>query len=104
MGTKTVVKVPVIREENVIKKVLNSSNWSMISIVMFLTLIGIVMIYSATFSTSGSVYVTKQLFAFLLGLFFNVFVQLNKLSIVSAISLVYIFHLCFFAYSDIIGW
>jgi rod shape determining protein RodA len=69
MGTKTVVKVPVIREENVIKKMLNSSNWRMISIVMFLTLIGIVMIYSATFSTSGSVYVTKQLFAFLLGLF-----------------------------------
>jgi len=69
MATEPVVKISVIKEESIIKKVLISSNWKLISIVIFLTLVGIIMIYSATFYTADNTYVIKQLFAFLIGIF-----------------------------------
>jgi len=69
MAIEPVIKLHVVQEKNIFKRLINSSNWRMITFVLLLNLIGIIMIYSATFSTSESIFVTKQLFAFLLGLF-----------------------------------
>ncbi len=69
METEPVVRISVIKEENIIKRVLFSSNWRLISIVIFLTLFGIIMIYSATFYTGENIYIIKQLVALLIGIF-----------------------------------
>lgn len=58
------------QETNVVKKILENSNWQLISCVLFLTFIGIIMIYSATLYTANISYVVKQLVAFLIGVFF----------------------------------
>lgn len=58
------------REGSITKKVLENSNWRLIFCVFFLTFIGIIMIYSATFYTGNINYVIKQLIAFFIGVIF----------------------------------
>ena len=49
---------------------LKSLNWFFVSIILFLTFVGLVMIYSATYSTSISILIS-HLFKILIGFFFN---------------------------------
>ena len=56
------------KEENIIKKLLISSNWRLIITSFILSFVGIVMIWSATFSTGSLTFVQKQLIALIIGI------------------------------------
>ncbi len=56
------------KEENIIKKLLISSNWRLIITSFILSFVGIVMIWSATFSTGRLTFVQKQLIALIIGI------------------------------------
>ncbi|MDW8055473.1 MAG: FtsW/RodA/SpoVE family cell cycle protein [Elusimicrobiota bacterium] len=58
--------VTLKKEKDIIRQVINESNWYLIGCVLSLTMIGLLMIYSTTLSNSLS-YVIKQFFAFLVG-------------------------------------
>ncbi|MCS7231105.1 MAG: FtsW/RodA/SpoVE family cell cycle protein [Elusimicrobiota bacterium] len=58
------------KETNIIKKVLKNTNWRLIICVILLTIIGLIMIFSATFYGGGISYILKQLLAFCIGMIF----------------------------------
>ncbi|MEN3013325.1 MAG: FtsW/RodA/SpoVE family cell cycle protein [Endomicrobiia bacterium] len=64
------------KETNIIKKVIDNSNWRLIASVFLLTLTGIVMIYSATFFSGNLNFVAKQIIAFLIGVILLVFLSI----------------------------
>ncbi|MFN3550786.1 MAG: rod shape-determining protein RodA [Endomicrobiia bacterium] len=56
------------KEENLIKKIILSSNWKLISSSILLSLFGLLMIWSATFYSNTQIYVTKQMIALVIGI------------------------------------
>lgn len=56
------------QETSIFNQVFLNTNWRLIIIVFMLTFIGFIMIYSATFFTSGGRFVIKQFTAYIIGL------------------------------------
>ncbi len=56
------------KEENLIKKIILSSNWKLILSSIIISLVGLLMIWSATFYSNTQIYVTKQAIALIIGI------------------------------------
>ncbi len=69
METKKNLKFTSLKqEESILKQIFFKTNWQLVIIVFALTLIGFIMIYSATFSNYGASYLIKQFVALIIGL------------------------------------
>lgn len=71
MVTENKLILPRVKKDtDVLRHTLKESNWRLLTYVFIVTLIGIIMIYSSTVFSGSTVYVKKQVFAFLLSIIF----------------------------------